>query len=65
MNFDQKLDVLWAASALSQESHPMYKELHDDIQVLKFERLHNDLTFNQSQKMRDYLTYITKVSPFR
>ena len=66
LTFDQKLDLLWNTCALGlEEGNQLFKDLHGDIQMLNFERTHNDLTFEQSNKLRDYLLYITKVSPLK
>lgn len=55
INFDQKLNILWAASALGleQESSSV-KSLFMQLNNLNFNRTHNDLTFEQFNKVKDF-----------
>ena len=64
INFDQKLNILWAASALGleQESSSV-KTLFMQLNNLNFNRTHNDFTFEQFNKVKDFQLYLTKASP--
>lgn len=62
LSFDQKIDFLWSSCALDLIDSPAFRAVHEDLQSMQFERITNDLTYDQAQKVRDYLTYLTRVS---
>jgi len=39
------------------------KDLYIDLHLMNFQRTHNDLTYNQFQKIWDTQLYLTRVSP--
>jgi len=66
VTFDQKVDIMWASCALGFEKQSLLiREFWQEIQEMAFQRTDNDLTYSQFQKLRDILTYITKVSPIK
>lgn len=48
LDFDQKLDILWASGALGLESNNnLAKDLYTDINLMNFGAISNDLTYPQ------------------
>ena len=60
LSFDQRLDVLWSSCALGKEES--IREIYEDLQTMNFQRMDNDLTYQQYCKLRDSLIYLGKVS---
>lgn len=55
ISFDQKLNIMWAASALGlEQDSTSVKGIFIQLNNLNFNRTHNDLTFDQFQRIKDF-----------
>ena len=64
-SFDQKLDILWSACALGLEESPIVKDFYEDLNLMNFNRTDNDLTYQQFDKVRDFMIYLNRVSSLK
>ena len=62
LSMDQKINFLWSSCALGLTDGAAFRTVHEELQGLQFERITNDLSYSQAEKVRDYLTYLRRLS---